>query len=140
MKQFIFYSIKKSFNIILKKEMLCVFLELITRGYDDEFYKKQIKHLINKIDKEEMERNIINEFSSLTNFSINSDGEFIIKHNFFDSKESLKIYDNYIELKCLNNNSKFLNFLSLHYHDLLVLNINEKEIIPLRLVKPLEIS
>ena len=140
MKQFIFYSIKKSFNIVLKKEMLCVLLELITRNNNDEFYFRQISNLMNEIDKEKMEKDIIEEFSNLSNFSFNKEGEFTIKHNFLEGKETLIIKKNYIELNCLDHNSKFLNFLSMNYHDLISLNINEKEIIPLSLVKPLEIG
>jgi hypothetical protein len=113
MKQFVFYKIKKAFQLILKKEMLYVFFDLITRNNLDEFEELQIDNLVDYIEKEDFESKLIEEFSPFSNFDVNSKGQYTISNSFTDDIEVLEIYDNRIELNCKSNNSKFLTYISL---------------------------
>ena len=139
MKQFIFYKIKKEFNIILKKENLCVFYDLISRN-NTEFELTQINNIIDVINREEISKRIIEEFSSSNCFNVNNIGDFTINNNISDDYEVLSIKKDHIVLTCKNKNSKFLKFISLHYPNFIIIDEDNKQISSLRLVNPLRIS
>lgn len=140
MKQFVFYKIKDRFKLILTKEMLYVFLDLISRNSIDNFDKIQISNLIEKIDKESFSNNIIEYFSKSNSFNVNCKGEFIINNNLSDDFEVLKIEDDHIILNANSLNSKFSKFISTYYPDLIIIDLINKQISSLRLVNPLQIS
>jgi len=140
MKQFVFYDIKKAFKLILKKEMLYVFFDLISRNNLNDFEKVQIENLVELIDKEKFEQKLIEEFSVFSNFNVNSNGDYTISNNFTNEIEILSVYDDHILLLSENNNSKFLKYISLHYPNYVVIDVDNKQISSLRLVNPLEIG
>lgn len=140
MKQFYFYKIKKEFEIMLKKEMLYVFYDLITRNNQKEFESVQIDNMIDTINREEISKKIIEEFSSSNYFNVNNTGDFTINNNISDDFEILSIKKDHILLESKNNNSKFLKFISLHYPSYVIIDEDNKQISSLRLVNPLQIS
>ena len=140
MKQFIFYDIKSSFKPLLRKEMLYVFLDLISRDNLNDFETIQINNLVEYIDKEEFTSKIIEEFSVSKQFSYDNDGNYILNNEILNEIEVLSIKENHLILECINENSKFLNFISLYYPDFIVINLDNKQISSLRLVNPLQIS
>ena len=140
MKQFIIYDIKSSFKPLLRKEMLYVFLDLISRDNLNDFETIQINNLVEYINKEEFTSKIIEEFSVSKQFSYDNDGNYILNNEILNEIEVLSIKENHLILECINENSKFLNFISLYYPDFIVINLDNKQISSLRLVNPLQIS
>lgn len=140
MKQFIFYKLKKEFDIINRKEMLYVFYDLITRNNINDFSKLQIDNLLHYIDKDAFNKKIIEQFSNCSSFNVNVNGDFTLNSVINDNFEVLCIKDNHLILNSKTNNSKFLDFISLHYPDFIIIDNNSHQIFSLRLVNPLKIS
>ena len=140
MKQFIFYNIKSSFNTLLRKDLLYVFYDLITRNTNNDFDKLQKDNLLDFIDKESITKKIIEEFSDSNQFSFDNDGNYILNNEILNEIEVLSIKENYLVLEANDNNSKFFNFISLYYPDFVVIDLDNNQISSLRLVNPLKIS
>lgn len=140
MKQFIFYKLKKDFNLFNKKEMLYVFYDLLSRKDVSSFSKIQVENLVDFIDKKAFNKKIIEEFSNCYFFNVNVNGDFTINSPISDNFEVLCIKENHLILNSKTENSKFLEFISLHYPEFIIIDNNNHQISSLRLVNPLKIS
>ena len=140
MKQFIFYKLKKEFNLFYNKEMLYVFYDLLSRKDLNEFNKIQVENLIDFIDKKAFNKKIIEQFSNYSAFNVNVNGDFTINSQISDNFEVLCIKENHIILNSKTKNSKFLDFISLHYPEFIIIDNNTHQISSLSLVNPLKIS
>ncbi len=134
MEHFIIYSINKDFKSLCKNSMLNVLYDIITRDLQDDFYYDQLNEIVEKIDKEELTCKLIEEFSLKRNFVINDKHEFILKNNYSSHYEKLIINDNSIYIESNKTNSLFLQFISMYYPELIVLDEVNKELKPISLV------
>jgi hypothetical protein len=120
--------------------MLYVFYDLISRENLNDFEAIQINNIVEFINKENLTSKIIEEFSISKEFSYDNEGNYILNNEILNEIEILSIKENHLLLECNNENSKFLNFISLYYPNFIVIDLDNKQMSSLRLVNPLQIS
>ena len=96
--------------------------------------------MIDFIDKKAFNKKIIERFSNYSAFNVNVNGDFTINSPISDNFEVLCIKENHIILNSKTKNSKFLDFISLHYPEFIIIDNNNHQISSLSLVNPLKIS
>lgn len=133
-KTIFLFKINNNFSSLNKENNLEIILNIFLKAQSSNFYFEQFKLIIDKIDVEIIENSIINNFENRNNFIIN-DNLLILHNSFKNLDEKIEFLANYIKITTSENNSLFLDFLSLYFIDLVAIELEDEKIYPLYLVK-----
>ena len=133
-KSIFLFNISDNFISLQKENNLEIVLDIFLKCSDSEFYKEQLKLIMGNLEINQIKNNLINYFGNRNNF-INKENFFILHNKFKDEDEIIYFYDNYLKIIINDNNSMFIEYLSLYFVNLIAIEYEEEKIYPLHLVK-----
>ena len=132
-KSIFLFKLNNNFSSLKLENNLEIFLDIFLKSTNNEFYKEQFNLMIDTLEINNIKNNLYKYFIKKTNFIID-ENEFIINKFYKESNEKIIFYDKYIKIEYIEK-SIFLEYLSLYYIDLLVIELEDEKIYPLHLVK-----
>lgn len=132
-KSIFLFKLNNNFSSLKLENNLEIFLDIFLKSTNNEFYKEQFNLMIDTLEINNMKNNLYKYFIKKTNFIVD-ENEFIINKFYKESNEKIIFYDKYIKIEYIDK-SIFLEYLSLYYIDLLVIELEDEKIYPLHLVK-----
>lgn len=134
-----FYLISEKFKILEADRYLAIVLSYLEKKETSNFYQQQFDLLMDNIDSEKLYNQICLRFKERKDFSYEN-CEVVIRNDIAETYEKMIIKTNLIYLEYTSSKSVFYDFLALYYPDLIAFNERNKELLPLRLVKPVNIG
>ena len=132
-KSIFLFKLNDNFKSLLKENNIDIILEIFCRAISSNFYKEQFHLMIDEINEEIIKNNIYNFFKNNDNFFIEKNS-FIIHNIYKDNNEIIYFNKNYVNI-IYEENSLFLDYLNTFFIDLIAINLKEKKIYSLHLVK-----
>ena len=132
-KSIFLFKLNNNFSSLKLENNLEIFLDIFLKSTNNEFYKEQFNLMIDTLEINNIKNNLYKYFIKKTNFIVD-ENEFIINKFYKESNEKIIFYDKYIKIEYIDK-SIFLEYLSLYYIDLLVIELEDEKIYPLHLVK-----
>lgn len=132
-KSIFLFKINDNFLSLKNQNNLDIILDTFLKSKESDYLKKQFNLMINKLDNN-IKYNIINYFNDKDNFE-NINNTLILKNVYKNINEELKINDNFLIIKTEEENSIFLEYLSTYFVELIAIELENKKIYPLHLVK-----
>ena len=132
-KSIFLFEINKDFNSLKKDNNIDIILDIFLKAIESKFYKEQFNLMIKNIDIEIIKNNVFNYFKNKENFYVDNE-KFLIHNIYKENDEIIYFYNNYLKI-IYDDKSIFLEYLSLYYIDLLVIELEDEKIYPLHLVK-----
>ena len=120
-KSIFLFNISDNFISLQKENNLEIVLDIFLKCSDSEFYKEQLKLIMGNLEINQIKNNLINYFGN--------------RNNFINKDEIIYFYDNYLKIIINDNNSMFIEYLSLYFVNLIAIEYEEEKIYPLHLVK-----
>ena len=133
-KSIFLFKINDNFLSLQKENNLEIVLDIFLKSFNSEFYLEQFNLIIDELDVNHIKDNLINQFQNRTNF-IEKKESLVLYNKFKDSDENIYFYNNYLKIIINDNNSMFLDYLSLYFVNLVAIEYEEEKIYPLHLVK-----
>lgn len=132
-KSIFLFEINKDFESLKKDNNIDIILDIFLKAIESKFYKEQFNLMIKNIDIEIIKNNIINYFKNKENIIFKNDS-FIIHNNYKETDEEIYFYNNHLKI-IYHDKSIFLEYLSMYFINLLAIELEDKKIYPLYLVK-----
>ena len=132
-KSIFLFEINKDFESLKKDNNIDIILDIFLKPIESKFYKEQFNLMIKNIDIEIIKNNIINYFKNKENIIFKNDS-FIIHNNYKETDEEIYFYNNHLKI-IYYDKSIFLEYLSMYFINLLAIELEDKKIYPLYLVK-----
>ena len=132
-KSIFLFKLNNNFSSLKLENNLEIFLDIFLKSTNNEFYKEQFNLMIDTLEINNIKNNLYKYFIKKTNFIVD-ENEFIINKFYKESNEKIIFYDKYIKIEYIDK-SIFLEYLSLYYIDLLVIELEDEKIYQLHLVK-----
>ena len=132
-KSIFLFEINKDFESLKKDNNIDIILDIFLKAIESKFYKEQFNLMIKNIDIEIIKNNIINYFKNKENIIFKNDS-FIIHNNYKETDEEIYFYNNHLKI-IYYDKSIFLEYLSMYFINLLAIELEDKKIYPLYLVK-----
>ena len=132
-KSIFLFEINKDFESLKKDNNIDIILDIFLKAIESKFYKEQFNLMIKNIDIEIIKNNILNYFKNKDNIILKNDS-FIIYNNYKETDEEIYFYNNHLKI-IYYDKSIFLEYLSMYFINLLAIELEDKKIYPLYLVK-----
>ena len=133
-KSIFLFKINDNFLSLQKENNLEIVLDIFLKSFNSNFYKEQFNLILENLDTNSIKENILSYFNNKPSF-LNNNQNLIVHNKFKDEDETLQFYDKYLKINLNGYNSIFLEYLSLYFVDLIVIELEEEKIYPLHLVK-----
>ena len=132
-KSIFLFEINKDFKSLKKDNNIDIILDIFLKAIESKFYKEQFNLMIKNIDIEIIKNNIFNYFKNKENIIFKNDN-FIIHNNYKETDEEIYFYNNHLKI-IYYDKSIFLEYLSMYFINLIAIELEDKKIYPLYLVK-----
>jgi len=133
-KSIFLFKINDNFSSLKKENNLDIILNIFLKTFNSNFYSEQFELIIDEIDELIIKDNLINNLKNKQNFYI-FDDKLVIKNSFKESEEIIYFNNKYIKILLNDDNSLFLEYISLYFFELIAIELENEKIYPLHLVK-----
>lgn len=133
-KSIFLFKLNNNFSSLEKDNNLEIILDIFLKSNENKFYKKQFNLMMDEIDSNIIRNNIISNFNTKSNFYIYED-KCIFKNIYKNKEEIIYFNKNFIQINYDDEKSILLDYLSLYFIDLILIDLLEEKIYPLHLVK-----
>lgn len=132
-KSIFLFEINKDFSSLKKDNNIDIILDIFLKAIESKFYKEQFNLMIKNIDIEIIKNNVFNYFKNKENFYVDNE-KFLIHNIYKENDEIIYFNNNYLKI-IYDDKSIFLEYLSMFFIDLIAIDLEDKKIYPLHLVK-----
>ena len=132
-KSIFLFEINKNFKSLKEGNNIEILLDIFLNAFESTFYKEQFGLIVQNINADLIKNNLYNYFKNKENFSSLND-RFIYYNAYKENEEIIYFYNNHIKI-IYNDKSLFLEYISTFFIDLIAIELEDKKIYPLHLVK-----